>query len=122
MMRYRRHETLRYRFDEPVEAKYRIVKVGGRTIQSSLGNAHIIDLSPGGMKLSTDMNISLEKKVQFFVQTTLAGKEIEVTANGVWCKKVHGNYHYGLDFLEDYDQDVVTALKTFRKHYSNKTS
>lgn len=114
-MRYRRHETLRYTFKEPIEAKYRIEKVGGRSIQSSFGEAHIIDISPGGMKLSTSMNISLDKKVQFFVQTTLAGLHLEMTADGIWCKKVNGEYHYGLDFLEDYDEDVVAALKIFQK-------
>ncbi|MCA0971890.1 PilZ domain-containing protein [Halobacillus litoralis] len=119
MMRYRRHETLRYQFTEPVEAKYRIVKLGGRSIQSSFGKAHILDLSPGGMRLATSFNIPLDKPVQFFIQTTLAGVELGVTANVIWCKRTNGEYWYGLDFLEDYDQDVVNALKSFRKSQSS---
>lgn len=115
-MRYRRHETLRYSFEQPVEATYKIIKVGGRSIQSSMGEAHILDLSPGGMKISSPFHISLEKKVQFFVETSIAGIDLAITANGIWCKKVRGRYHYGLDFLEDYHEDVVKALKEYRKN------
>lgn len=114
-MRYRRHEIIRYTFPEPRPATYQIVKVGGKAIHSSVGEGAIIDMSPGGMKLSTTVHISLEQTIQFQIQTTIANVHLSIMANGVWGKKVGKNYHYGLDFLDNYNEEVVQALKAFRK-------
>ncbi|RWZ58184.1 PilZ domain-containing protein [Halobacillus fulvus] len=114
-MRYRRHETLRYTFETPIPASFKIIKVDGKKTNTSSGKAHILDISPGGLKMATEMKISLEKPIQFFVETTISGINLTITANGIWSKPFGKSHHYGLDFLEDYHEDVVKALKAYKK-------
>ncbi|KHE70762.1 PilZ domain-containing protein [Halobacillus sp. BBL2006] len=114
-MRYRRHETLRYSFEEPNPAIFKIIKVGEKQVNSSSGPAQVVDISPGGMKLFTSVHIPLTSNVQVFVQTSIAHVDLSFTADVVWVKQARKGYHYGLDFIGDHQQEVVQALKKLRK-------
>ena len=114
-MRYRRDETLRYVFDQPLHATYQIIKIAGKSVQSSQGNARVLDLSPGGIKLEIGVNIPLNREVQFLIKTEVGQVPITITANGVWNKPYGNKFHYGLDFLEDYNEEVVRGLKEYQK-------
>lgn len=113
-MRYRRHETLRYSFQDPPSARYKIIRVDGKQVNSSTGNGHIIDISPGGMKLATSVQIPLQKQVQLFVQTKIADVDLSFTADVIWTKPFKKDHHYGLDFIGDHHEEVVQALKKLR--------
>lgn len=114
-MRYRRQETLRYTFGDPRPATFKIIKIGNRIVSTSAGNGLVLDISPGGMKLSTEVNIPLNMKVQLYVQTTIAEIPLSFTADVMWSAEVDGEYHYGLSFIEDVGEVVVQALKKYRK-------
>ncbi|MCA0984100.1 PilZ domain-containing protein [Halobacillus yeomjeoni] len=117
-MRYRRKETLRYTFGDPRPANFKITKIDSRTVSTSMGKAEVLDISPGGMKLSTEVNVPLTMKVQLLVQTTIADIPLTFTADVMWSKEVDGFYHYGLQFIEDQGETVIQALKKYRKQES----
>lgn len=121
-MRYRRHETLRYTFETPPPASFKLIKVGEKHVHSSTGAGQVIDISPGGMKLFTTVHIPSEKKVQLFVHTSIAYVNLSFTADVVWGNQVKDGYHYGLDFIEDHQDKVIQALKNFRKTSSESST
>ncbi|ARI78347.1 PilZ domain-containing protein [Halobacillus mangrovi] len=114
-MRYRRQETLRYSFETPPPARFKLIKGGEKHVHSSTGKGQVIDISPGGMKLFTTVHIPSEKKVQLFVHTAIAQVDLSFTADVVWENQVNDGYHYGLDFIGDHQDKVIHALKEYRK-------
>ncbi|MGP4067245.1 PilZ domain-containing protein [Halobacillus sp. B29] len=110
-MRYRRNETLRYTFEEPLSAGFKLIKVDKKSVNSSMGSGSVIDISPGGMRLASGVHIPTSKTVHLFVATSLAGHDLSFTAEVIWMKPAHGQYHYGLDFIGDHQEEVIQALK-----------
>ncbi|MGP4075383.1 PilZ domain-containing protein [Halobacillus sp. K22] len=110
-MRYRRNETLRYTFDEPLPAAFKLIKVDKKPVNSSMGSGRVIDISPGGMKLASDVHIPTSKTVHLFVTTSIAGQDLSFTAEVIWSKPARGQYHYGLDFIGDHHEEVIQSLK-----------
>ena len=64
-MRYNRQEPLRYTFAKPLKGDFTIIihdphnQTGQKT---GSGKLEVIDLSPGGMRFSTDLDLPLNEK------------------------------------------------------------
>ena len=56
-MLYKRTEYFRYTFGEPLVAEFRIVVENGTDVESSPGECHFLDISPGGAKLFAKFDI-----------------------------------------------------------------
>ncbi|ELK48880.1 PilZ domain-containing protein [Halobacillus sp. ACCC02827] len=113
-MRYRRQDPLRYIFPNPIGARFKIIQVGDRPVDSSFGKAVIHDLSTGGLKMATDIKIPLHKEIDVFLQLEFEGTSLSFTADVVWMKPYMKEYLYGLDFKGDQKSEIVQALKKWK--------
>ncbi|HJF32905.1 MAG TPA: PilZ domain-containing protein [Sporosarcina psychrophila] len=124
-MLYKRTEYFRYTFGEPLEAKFQIVVENGTDTESSPGECHFMDISPGGAKLFAKFNIPLEREaVRLHIKFTLHEKLIDLQGVIVWKKPYSGGYMYGYDFDEDpaIEQLIVEELKLRRRSEVNAGS
>lgn len=124
-MLYKRTEYFRYTFGEPLEAKFQIVVENGTDTESSPGECHFMDISPGGAKLFAKFNIPLEREaVRLHIKFTLHEKLIDLQGVIVWKKPYSGGYMYGYDFDEDpaIEQLIVEELKLRRRFEVNAGS
>ena len=113
-MRYKREDSFRYAFDKPLEALFRIERVDGDEVTTSMGKAQIIDISPTGLKLNTDLEIpqTEQKDIELSISFTLNGESFEVTGEVVWKKEAVG-FDYGIDLSisEEESESLVEAVK-----------
>lgn len=117
-MRYRRQEAFRYQFESPVVCTFRIIKVEGKERVSNLGDAHIFDISEGGLKLITPFNLPLEKKqIEIEVDLTLNKTNLLLTGILVWKKEYKNDYSYGIHFTidEQLQKQLIQELKIFSR-------
>ncbi|MEK5071419.1 PilZ domain-containing protein [Sporosarcina sp. FSL K6-1508] len=124
-MLYKRTEYFRYTFGEPLEAKFQIVVENGTDTESSPGECHFMDISPGGAKLFAKFDIPLEREaVRLHIKFTLHEKLIDLQGVIVWKKPYSGGYMYGYDFDEDpaIEQLIVEELKLRRRSEVNAGS
>ncbi|UOQ43814.1 PilZ domain-containing protein [Halobacillus salinarum] len=113
-MRYRRQETLRYEFQEPVPAHFKIIKVKHTPLNSSEGPCTIVDLSTGGLKIASPLRIPMRDNLQLLIRTTIANIQLQFAAKVIWTKKLNGSYHYGLGFIDDHHEEIKEVLKKYR--------
>lgn len=124
-MLYKRTEYFRYTFGEPLVAEFRIVVENGTDVESSPGECHFLDISPGGAKLFAKFDIPLESEsVRLHVKFTLHEKLIALQGVIVWKKPYSGGYMYGYDFDEnvEIEQLIVEELKLRRRSESGLDS
>lgn len=120
-MLYKRTEYFRYTFGEPLVAEFRIVVENGTDIESSPGECHFLDISPGGAKLFAKFDIPLEREsVRLHIKFTLYEKLIDLQGVIVWKKPYSGGYMYGYDFDENVEIEhlIVEELKLRRRSES----
>ncbi|MEC5424058.1 PilZ domain-containing protein [Virgibacillus sp. C22-A2] len=116
-MRYNREEPFRYTFGQPVPAYFRISNIGGRGVSTAEGEAVIIDISPSGARIHTDLNIPFTKEntVDIVLRFELSDKEL-IQAGGIVWKNYKNEY--GIDFFtEDIDEkQLIEQLKLYTKN------
>ncbi|CQR47220.1 PilZ domain protein [Paraliobacillus sp. PM-2] len=116
-MRYRRQESLRYQFPKPINGTFVILIDNieqDKLHRSDAGNLQIIDLSPGGMKIGTDLDLPLDKKNYLLEISFMLGQEkVKMTGTIVWKKKRISGYYYGIEGLEseEKEQEIIDILK-----------
>jgi hypothetical protein len=117
-MLYKRTEYFRYTFGEPLEAEFRIVVEHGKDAESSPGECHLMDISPGGAKLFAKFDIPIEREsIRLHIKFTLYEKLIDLQGVIVWKKPYSGGYMYGYDFDKNptIEQLIVEELKLLRR-------
>ncbi len=126
-MQYKRNEYFRYTFGEPTEATFRLIKDSGGDQPaefSNKGNCQIVDISPNGLRMVTELSITIELIKQIEISFTIDETPLDMIGELVWCKKsVHGFFEYGvrLDGDHDKEQRIVNELKARRrKEVENK--
>ncbi|WP_156288907.1 PilZ domain-containing protein [Oceanobacillus salinisoli] len=120
-MRYKRDEPFRYTFGIPIPASFKILKIENKMIDSSKGEAKIIDVSPEGAKLNSELELP-SKPVQITITFKLNGKEFNVIGNVMWKKPVGVTFDYGiqLEIDEDHRRELIEHLKLFSKNAMDK--
>ncbi|MGO4888395.1 PilZ domain-containing protein [Anaerobacillus sp. MEB173] len=115
-MRYKRAETFRYEFGRPLECEFKIIKINGGDKASNPGKAKLHDISPSGLKISTNLNLLCHKnEVELEVQFTLFSCFV-VRGKIVWQKlDRYGEYFYGVNlFIDDKGKDeLINDLKNY---------
>ncbi|MBY0121777.1 PilZ domain-containing protein [Bacillus sp. S/N-304-OC-R1] len=117
-MRYRRQESFRYQFEEPVACTFRILKVESKERLSNTGNAYVYDISEGGVKLTTPLNLSIDnKKIEIEISFRLNEAELLLTGILVWKKNHINDYSYGVHFTidEKLKRKLIEELKIFSR-------
>lgn len=117
-MRYRRQESFRYQFEEPIACTFRILKVEDKERVSNIGNAYVYDISEGGVKLTTPLNVSLDNmKIEIEISFRLNEEELLLTGLLVWKKNHKNDFSYGVHFTidEKLKRQLIEELKIFSK-------
>ena len=73
-MLYKRNEYFRYTFGEPCDATFRLIKNANGTSEmemSKKGNCKIMDISPNGLRIYTQFQISIDQLKQVEMQFVL---------------------------------------------------
>lgn len=109
-MAFKRQEGFRFAFGEPLSANFMILTKGERhELTGKRLPCKIIDVSPRGMKIMTDVDLKnfsgkgLQLELYFYLDAT----EIKAVADVVWTKVYGSNFQYGLFF---YNQPAVEDL------------
>ncbi|MBM7647317.1 hypothetical protein JOC78_000238 [Bacillus ectoiniformans] len=117
-MYYKRHEAFRYAFQEPVEASLEIYQKADQSlvcIDSS--TADILDLSPNGLKMVSDLDIDRAEDPLVRIRFLLSEATIEINGHINWKKKMGSKFEYGFSGNDD-DQTkqlIVNELKMYTK-------
>lgn len=115
-MRYKREETFRYEFGRPIVGVFKIMNVNGENLISSPGNTKIHDISPGGLRISTELDLPIDKnKITVEVEFDLISSN-KVSGEIVWKKKSYnGEFFYGIELLitRDDKDHLINELKSF---------
>ena len=119
-MQYKRNEYFRYTFGEPSEATFRLIKQkddeNGVEL-SKKGKCYIVDVSPNGVKMLSDLFIDIDKLKKVELSFVLDEKSITMVGDLVWFQKKINGYEYGVKLNGDQDSEqlIVNELKIRRK-------
>lgn len=117
----KRKEHFRFSFGTPLPTLLRIIKVSGqlenKPILSSFGNAEILDISPGGIKLQSVFEIPIDKPAYLELSFTLNEAALTLIGQIVWRQQQAKYYHYGITLLATTDekQYIINELKIYSK-------
>lgn len=120
-MKYKRDESYRFTFSQPIPCSFTIVGIGDQTIESKTAKGEIVDLSPQGCRLQSLLDILLEKEVRVRVTFQLDEGYAEIAAEGAlqWKKrKGLSHYQYGVEFPKD--ESLKTIITDELKKYVKK--
>ncbi|MBN9655029.1 PilZ domain-containing protein [Halobacillus sp. GSS1] len=121
-MRYKRKDYFRYEFKKPLEAFFRIHRIGKKEVHTSKGEAHIIDISPQGMKLSTNLDLPHQDghEVKLSISFYLNSQHFLLPGTIVWKKKI-AQFNYGIymDLDEAESKALVEALKSYANNHDH---
>ncbi|PRO66652.1 PilZ domain-containing protein [Alkalicoccus urumqiensis] len=115
----RRQEAFRYEFGTPHDTSFYISRLKGKEHHSKNGRGVLMNMSPGGLRLQTELDLP-EKDCELTFDMTIAGTQLEPAGVIVWKKQVAGRWLYGVDFLEDTETgSILFALKQFAREQSS---
>ncbi|TDL32519.1 PilZ domain-containing protein [Jeotgalibacillus sp. S-D1] len=122
-MRHQMKESFRFSFKQPLDAVFSITDVSGKQVRTPEGKMEVMDLSPRGAKVRTDLSIPIERNDQIVIAITFTLNHQVYRFKGeiVWKKYFLDHYLYGLHFLhnEDSHEDIVKQLKVYVKNQKN---
>ena len=103
---------------------FRISKIGDRVVNSSEGNAQLIDISPSGLKIQTVYEIPVKDSLDLEFELSINENPLILTGQIVWRNKTTIHFQYGirLEVTPDLRQVVINELKTHAKHRFQKES
>ena len=118
-MRYNRHDYFRYPFDPYIPATFRIQLNNEEKILSNEGPCEIIDISTGGMKFVTHLDLPVRSEILALqLEFTIYKHPFEILGNVAWKKQTEFGFEYGFEFGED--QKVDSLITEELKHHARK--
>ncbi|SOC05979.1 PilZ domain-containing protein [Ureibacillus xyleni] len=123
-MKYRREEAFRFAFGEPVDALFHIIKLDDKPVTSSPGKAKILDVSPEGLRISSELNIPdiTSKTITLTIAFTINDTSFNLDGIIVWKKMIGNITSYGikLDLKEQHVKvKLIEELKVYSKKHIN---
>lgn len=115
-MIYKREESFRFQFQEPIEAVFVLTKEGIKS--SKKGKALILDISPNGIKFSSTLDLPAnDRDLLLTLEFKLNDKDISFPGHLIWKKKTHTDLFYGFQGILDKEIEsyIVDALKQYVK-------
>lgn len=111
-MFYRRSESFRYTFGEPLDATFRLIKLEQRSKPDS---CLLIDISPGGMRIFSVFTMPVGTLLE--LEYTLHQELLGTTGTIVWKKAHADGSMYGIDLHGGPDQEIfiTNELKQYRR-------
>ncbi|ARD49081.1 PilZ domain-containing protein [Sporosarcina sp. P33] len=118
-MRYNRHDYFRYSFEPYIPATFRIQLNNDKKILSNEGQCEIADISTGGVKFITNLDLPVRSEVLAIqLDFTIFTHPFELFGNVVWKKVAEEGYQYGFEFGEDQHADALIIEEL--KHHARK--
>ncbi|HLR51383.1 MAG TPA: PilZ domain-containing protein [Candidatus Avamphibacillus sp.] len=118
-MRYKRKSYFRYTFEEPVPALFQIKRIDDTPIETSQGEAKLVDISPEGARLDSELNIPETdyKTIELAISFNLNGQDLEFNGVIVRHKERITTNEYGIEFLVDKEEKelLIKQLKVHSK-------
>lgn len=119
-MQYKRNEYFRYTFGEPCEATFRLIKNASETSPqeiSNKGTCKIIDISPNGLKIYSELFISIDKLKQIEINFNLDEAPLTMIGEFIWSKGKFSGFEYGVRLLGDTESEqlIISELKSRRR-------
>ncbi len=119
-MLYKRNEYFRYTFGEPCDATFRLIKNANGTSEvemSKKGACKIMDISPNGLRIYTQFQISIDQLKQVEMQFVLDESPIQIIGEFVWTKRKNDAFEYGIRLMGDHDSEkLITEELKARRH------
>ncbi|WP_301107826.1 PilZ domain-containing protein [Sporosarcina sp.] len=113
-MRYNRHDYFRYEFEPRLPAKFRIQLEGEEKKLSNEGECELLDISTGGVKFFTFLNLPFQsKKLALQLEFTLHQHPFKLLGVVVWKHEAEHGFQYGFEFGEEQQADalIIEELK-----------
>ena len=116
MRRFKREDSFRYEFIQPLDTSFYISRMRGKKSQSSRGKGVILNISTGGLRLDTFLDLPLNREIELTFELDIANKIIQPIGYIVWKDKSDNSFKYGISFIsDDHEQAIINALKIFPK-------
>ncbi|RQW74077.1 PilZ domain-containing protein [Lysinibacillus composti] len=117
-MIFKREEAFRYIFGFPIPAEFTITQINYREVNSSPGMAEIIDISPEGLRIRTNLLIP-DEDAKIVLSVTFKINEVDLTVDGeiIWAKEMGSLVEYGIHLLVDASMKnmIIEELKVYSK-------
>lgn len=97
-MIYNRTESFRHTFKEPYEATFTLAATATHE-ESHKGECFIIDISPSGAKIYSELNVPIGTEVVLYFN--LLNEDIAAPAKIAWEKAYKEGTQYGIHFDEE---------------------
>lgn len=115
-MKYNRNEYFRYTFGEPCDATFRLIKQRGDNTEVELskkGACKIIDISPNGLKMFSELFISIDQLHHVELNFTLDTNPISMVGEFVWSHRKAFGHEYGVKLVGDSESEkmIIGELK-----------
>jgi len=76
-----------------------IIRFNNRDIKLGKSKSFIEDISLGGLRYLSDIQLPVQKSLFMQFTTIILGQKVQFTGYNVWRKEVNGYYQYGLEFI-----------------------
>jgi len=120
-MIFRRQESFRYTFNNPVECLFKIIRIDDVPTSSEFGQGEIIDISPSGLKMTTPLNLSPTlKKIEVEIHFDIDDWTYQIPGVIQWQKKelLTNGYSYGIK-LDSTDEIAANIIDGLKQHAEN---
>lgn len=117
-MIFRRQESFRYTFNEPIDCLFKLTKIDGTPTNSEYGKGQIIDISPSGLKMMTTLNLSPSlKMIEIEIQFSIDDSPFQILGIIQWQKKdiLKNGYLYGVK-LDSTAEIAASIIKGLKRH------
>lgn len=119
--KYKRKEGFRFVFNPPLDAQFSVL-MNGRRIDHGLHSCKIVDISPRGMKVFTDLDVydvfthsigMLQLEMHFVLDIT----KIRAIGQVRWIKNLEPGIHFGLHFANQpgIEELIIREMKSRRR-------
>lgn len=118
-MIFKRDESFRYEFKEPLPLTFSIHEIDNQKSSSSPGIAKLIDISPSGCKIFTPLEIpSNSHEINLTLNFTLSSKEFVINGAVLWSKAFGKGFYYGLKttMTDEETGELLSELKSYVKN------
>ncbi|WP_413359116.1 EAL domain-containing protein [Robertmurraya sp. 2P01SA] len=106
-----RRKYYRISLDTPLTAEMTIVKFKNKEVKLGSSRALIENLSLGGLKYLSNINLPIQKDMVIMISTQILGMEVKFFGRNVWKLEENGFHEYGFEFiLHEVERDRLAPL------------
>ncbi|MFJ8517769.1 PilZ domain-containing protein [Lysinibacillus xylanilyticus] len=119
-MIFKRQEGFRFKFDEPIKMTFAVYE-DGRVNQAQKAMADLLDISPRGLKMFTEVDLGVNPPpldLRFVLDT----REVRVYGEIIWSRPFGKGKQYGVNFndQESIEDLIVEELKLRRRREADE--